>query len=103
MSKSLNIIADDINKTDSEITTTITLLVNGGHNGLDHRKENVKMLREIFGYPSQCVSTGVQKPKVEQVSNDIAPWMVIAIREGKEWYGMVKQRMPLMIEIAILD
>ena len=41
----MNVIADDITKTDSEITTTITLLVNGGDNGLDHRKANVKKLR----------------------------------------------------------
>ena len=83
----MNIIADDITKTDSEITTTITFLVNGGDNGLDHRKANVKKLRDIFKYPSQCVSTGVEKPKIEKASNNIAPWMDIAIREGKEWYG----------------
>ncbi len=75
----INLVADDDN------TILITYLINGGQNGINHRKKCVKTLKSFFEYPSKCVSTGVEKPKVEEANSEIAPWMEIAIREGKQW------------------
>ncbi|SLJ84279.1 LysM peptidoglycan-binding domain-containing protein [Psychrobacter sp. DAB_AL43B] len=77
----MNLVADDDN------IILITYLINGGDNGIDHRKKCVKTLKSFFEYPSKCVSTGVQKPVVQVSNSNIAPWMNVAIREGKEWYG----------------
>ena len=77
----MNLIADDDN------TVLITYLINGGQKGIDHRKQCVKTLKTFFEYPSKCISTGVEKPKIEQASSGIAPWMEIAIREGKQWWN----------------
>lgn len=78
--------AVDINLVaDNDDTIVITYLINGGQNGIEHRKKCVKILKSLFQYPSRCVSTGIQKPVVQVSNGDIAPWMDIAIREGKQW------------------
>ena len=70
---------------DNDEVDNISILINGGVNGKQERRDYVKALKKIFEYPAKCVSTGVEKPKIEQASSGIAPWMEIAIREGKEY------------------
>lgn len=77
----MNLIADQ------DVVDLISYLINGGENGKNDRRKNVTTIKTVFKYPSKCVSTGVEKPKTEKVHGDIAPWMDIAIREGKEWKG----------------
>lgn len=77
---------------DNDKVNLLTYLINGWENGIEHRRTNVRLLKELFNYPSKCVSTGVHRPEVEQTNIEIAPWMEIAIREGKQWIDTPEHR-----------